>query len=102
MKLKDLAEIGLADSASEETRRRYDSWGNSDSVCHPSKEAALATNPAAFREVETRYGSAGYIYREYPLADGRSVIKQGCWWCAPEPVGESVAFYLKQSAWPMI
>ena len=28
MKLKDLSGIGLALSASEETRRRYDSWAN--------------------------------------------------------------------------
>jgi len=95
MKLKDLSGIGLALSASEETRRRYDSWAESNSPCYASEEAARENYPAAFREIEPRYGSAGYIYREYPLADGRVVAKRGCWWCAPEPVGESVAFYLK-------
>lgn len=94
--LGDLFPIGLADGVNEEVRRRFAIWKDCDVTVYPSEAVARETCPRTFRDVCTEWGRAGCVHREYPLRDGRVVVKQGCWWVVPEPGGSDTVFYLRQ------
>ncbi len=70
--LRVLHEVGLAAGATEEARKRFAGWPGRDDVVHPSEADAREACPRAFKEVCTQWNRAGYLGREYPLADGRS------------------------------
>ena len=77
--LGELYEIGIHPEADAEAKRRFQNWKDSETPCYASEEEARKAAPAAFQEVETRYGWASLTYREYPLQDGRVVVKKGFW-----------------------
>lgn len=91
--LGDLFPIGLADGQSDDTIRRFAQWEKSASRVYGSEQAAREDRPGTFREVCTEWGRAGHIHRTYRLADGRTVVKQGCWWDVPEPGGSDCVYY---------
>jgi hypothetical protein len=93
--LRVLSEVGLAPDAPDDVRRRFAGWADSGTGVHPSEADARAHVPGAFRGVCTEWGRAGYVARDYPLADGRVVCCRGVWWDVPEPGGSRVAFFFR-------
>lgn len=92
--LKELYAIGLKPCECEDTKKRFEDWKDLDRKVFPNKESAKHWVPGAFREVDHRYGHAGNFYREYPLKDGRIVVKIGHWVDLPD--ADCVyAFYFK-------
>lgn len=77
--LGDLYKVGLAEAAEADAKRRFGNWQDSETPCYESEKEAREIAPAAFQKVNTQYGWASLTYREYPLRDGRVVVKKGFW-----------------------
>ena len=90
--LKELYPIGIdASNATEESIQRFERWKTSKSFACLSEQEAFESFPMLFLEQNQRYyGKAAFrpdivsecfetYEREYPLKDGRLVIKRVAW-----------------------
>jgi hypothetical protein len=91
--LRVLYEVGLAKGADQKIQEHFARWADRSDEVYPSAADAKEARPDCFEEVCTQWGRAGYLSRQYRLADGRTVQSQGCWWDVPEPGGSRVCYY---------
>jgi hypothetical protein len=93
--LGQLFRVGLdgESTRNQETIKRFQNWQGSTTPVYADEAEAREQHPGAFRSVETRWGRAAYVRRDYHLLDGRVVAKVGVTWTVPEPGGEDAVFF---------